>query len=473
MLTAPVPPFRSRRFRWTPFLVGLFALLVAWAESFFLRAPAYGVLVIMILLCAALIRPALSGSRTAVIVPGAAALGVAAQLGWMIWGWYPAVVVAQVAAIAVGFACIAGHHRLSPADGRPHGGARSIGGQRLRRLLRSTVTTALMATAVVVSLTLVAIAVVPAGVAVALQSALGQTSSYAPRGPENATSVTANGDRLTSDIAYGSKYPNSFLDVYIADDDASIARPTYIYIHGGGWIAGTKATGDPNAPDAGFSVISNPVLDGGYNFVSLDYGLAPTVSYPGPVEQISQAVVFLQQNAKQLGLDMDNVVISGGSAGGQLAGQFANIQTNPAYAERVGIDPVIGSALKAVVLDSAALELHKTGETQAPVPLLDFFFGLSARTYLGTSDAVIAEASVTNHVTADFPPTFIADGNVGTFPDQASALHERLDDLGVPNAVFLPTAEEASLGHGFMGAPSVWTDSYNAQKLAFLASLGL
>ncbi|MBZ4486735.1 hypothetical protein [Microbacterium sp. cx-55] len=89
-------------------------------------------------------------------------------------------------------------------------------------------------------------------------------------------------DRLTSDTADGSEHPDSFLDVYIADDDSSIARPTYIYILGGGRIAGTRSTGDPNAPDAGFSVIAAPVLDGGHNFVSLDYGLTPPRPTPPP-----------------------------------------------------------------------------------------------------------------------------------------------------------------------------------------------
>lgn len=470
-MTSPVPasPFRARWARWAPLLVGILALFAAWGQLFFLRWPVYGGLVIVVLFCSILIRRTFRTPRAAVAVAVVAALGVVGQLGWMLAHWYPAAVIAQVSTAVVAFACFLGRRSRRAARGA-EGADRSTRG---RRLLRSTATAGLLTVATIVSLALITISVVPASLGVTLQSLAGQTSSFTPRGPEGATTVTDNGDRLTSDISYGSEYPNSFLDLYIADDDPSIARPTYVYIHGGGWVAGSKSTGDPNAPGGGFSVIADPVTDAGYNFVSLDYALAPTASDTEMIEQISQAVSFLQDNAERLGLDMNDVVVGGGSAGGQLAGQFANVQTNAAYAERIGVDPVLESALKAVVLDSAALELDKAGETQAPVPLNDFLFGVSARAFVGTSESAMVEASVTDHVTADFPPAFIADGNDGTFPDQASALHDRLDELGVSNAVFLPSAEEATLGHGFMGAAGSWTDAYNAKKLEFLASLGL
>lgn len=41
-----------------------------------------------------------------------------------------------------------------------------------------------------------------------------------------------NGARLTNDIQYGTQYPNSYLDVYIADNDPTVVRPTYLFFTG-------------------------------------------------------------------------------------------------------------------------------------------------------------------------------------------------------------------------------------------------
>ena len=471
-------PTRSERPRWTRWallVVGLYMLLVAWAEPFFVRYPAAGSFLLVGLLAAGVVWRRPRGSKAAWATILSVIISAGAQLAWLVTAWYPAWALALGFALVVAFSCFAGFWKLSRTRRRVLRQERmtSSGRPPLLSILRSVANSLLVAIAVVTSAVVLLVAAVPAAVAIPIQAAAGQTPSFQPRGPEGAVTVTANGDRLTSDVRYGDKYPSSYLDIYIADDDASVTRPTYIYIHGGGWIGGTKSDGDPNAPGGGFAVTTDPVLNGGFNFVSLDYGLAPTVEYPTQVRQVTQAVSFLQQNGKKYGLDMSDVVIAGGSAGGQLAGQFANIQTNPTYAAQIGVEPVIGDALRAVVLDSPALELEKTGETQSPQPVKDLIFGLSARSYVGTSVALNKEASVTNHVTADFPATFVADGNTGTFPDQAERLHKRLDQLGVTNAVDVPPASSAILGHGYMAMPGTWTDAYNEKKLAFLSGLGL
>jgi acetyl esterase/lipase len=197
------------------------------------------------------------------------------------------------------------------------------------------------------SIGVIVTAITPAPLTAAIQGALGYGNSYEASGPKGERTITDNGDLRISDIEYGTEHPNSYLDIYIADNDASTPRPTYVYVHGGGWIVGGKASGDPAAGGTeGFSIIGNPMLNAGYNVVSIDYGLAPAAAYPTPVIQLSQAVLFLEANAKEFGLDMSQVVIAGASAGGQVIGQFANIQTNLAYADAVGITPVMQDNLK-------------------------------------------------------------------------------------------------------------------------------
>ncbi len=60
--------------------------------------------------------------------------------------------------------------------------------------------------------------------------------------------VTAIGQYKLNDIAYGTEYPNSFLDITYPDSNTEIDRPTLFYFHGGGFFGGSKNMGDPMAP---------------------------------------------------------------------------------------------------------------------------------------------------------------------------------------------------------------------------------
>jgi acetyl esterase/lipase len=52
---------------------------------------------------------------------------------------------------------------------------------------------------------------------------------------------------------------------------------------------------------------------------SVDYRLAPGSPYPGPINDCYQAYVWIISEAKrQLGLDIENVILVGDSAGGNI-----------------------------------------------------------------------------------------------------------------------------------------------------------
>lgn len=307
------------------------------------------------------------------------------------------------------------------------------------------------------------------GLARGLQRSMGAVNSYEPSAPS--ASTIQRGARLASDIRYGSTHPNSYLDVYIADDDPSVSRPTVLVVHGGGFIGGSKSDGDPNAESdeaASFAAGHGPVLAAGYNLVLIDYALAPQHPYPTPLRQLDEALAFLLAEGDRYGLDMDRLVLSGGSAGGQIVGQYVNLVTNPAYARRLGIAPVlVPSQVQAVLLDSTPFDPARASGTQAPSRRNNLLFAVSLRAYL-RSPRDIADANIIDHATSDFPPVVIADGNVGTFPDQAQDFADRLSQLGVAHELILYARDEAELGHGFMAQASPWTDDYNRRKIAFL-----
>ena len=93
--------------------------------------------------------------------------------------------------------------------------------------------------------------------------------------------------------------------------DAGRKFPVVVNFHGGGFTLG-KATDDARwATDL---VDKVDVI-----VVSVDYRLAPEYPFPTAVEDGVDAILFLVERAEELGLDVRRFVISGFSAGGNLA----------------------------------------------------------------------------------------------------------------------------------------------------------
>ncbi len=99
------------------------------------------------------------------------------------------------------------------------------------------------------------------------------------------------------------------LDV-IAASQTTKARPTLIYIHGGGWVGGSKE-------EASLSVL--PYLAKGMNVVNVEYRLASVSLAPAAVEDCRCALRWVYVHAKEYGFDLNRLVVSGHSAGGHLS----------------------------------------------------------------------------------------------------------------------------------------------------------
>lgn len=437
-------------------VTGCAGVVLAWLEFVLIRQQlAVGLWVI----AAAVVATCLFLSDARKPVGVGTSLGsvtVVTQLAWLVTDLHALWVTALAASIVLGFYLLA-----SAWAGRSKTSARGV----------ATAVPAVFAAAIasVISVVVVGTAASPAPLIRSLH-ALGQSNSFEPD-TQTATTVV-DGARLTNDVEYGSTLPNSFLDIYVADDDPSISRPTYIVIHGGGWIVGDKTDGAPSGNSGGASW-AGPMLDAGYNVVSVNYAFAPSYRFPTQTIQLGQAMQFLETNADGYGLDMSRVVLAGTSAGGHIVGNYAAVQTNSDYARALGIEPTIDqNALKALVFESAALDVGRAGAPQSSSPSNGFFFDIAARSYLDTTDrALLAQANVIDNVTADFPPSFISDGNTGTFPDQAAELSAALDRVGVANRLNLYSKNEARLDHSFMSVDSEWTDDYTRLKVEFLRGI--
>ena len=111
-------------------------------------------------------------------------------------------------------------------------------------------------------------------------------------------------------IFFGSRKEQYFL---IYAPDKIISDKVIVWIHGGGWNAGS--------PDY-FDFVGQCIAKAGYRFVSLGYRLSPKNKYPCQIEDVcvgyKQAIAFLNAS----GIDTSKVIVTGSSAGAHLASIF-------------------------------------------------------------------------------------------------------------------------------------------------------
>ena len=209
-------------------------------------------------------------------------------------------------------------------------------------------------------------------------------------------------------VGYG-PLPEQLLDVHLPTGRPG-PFPVMIYVHAGGWIAGSRAV----IPD----VLLRQVDRAGLALVSIDYRLVTTApdgsfvnSFPVPDQDVDRAIRFVKANAAHWNLDPRRVVIAGASAGGHLAalaaaapGAFVD-PTLPA--ELASVSPRVSGLLDFVGVSDFATFGSAGGWSAG---LMTAFLDCPVLEYERCDPATITAASVAPHLGPDAPPAFFAYG---------------------------------------------------------------
>ncbi len=87
------------------------------------------------------------------------------------------------------------------------------------------------------------------------------------------------------------------------------ARPTLVWIHGGGWVAGDKVVEIPQLI---------PYLERGWTVYNINYRQGPGTA-PQAVDDVMCAYKAISEQLAERGQPTDRIVVSGASAGGHLS----------------------------------------------------------------------------------------------------------------------------------------------------------
>lgn len=167
----------------------------------------------------------------------------------------------------------------------------------------------------------------------------------------HAKQTEPEGVRQICDIAYiddGDRY--HLLDVYYPENTQD-KLPVIIDIHGGGWMYAEKELNKMyclNLAKRGFVVFS------------INYRLVPRVTVNEQLQDSATALKWINENMKNYPCDERYVMLTGDSAGGQLASFSAVLMTSPQLRRVFDVDDC-GLKLTALTLTSPVADMNPGG----------------------------------------------------------------------------------------------------------------
>ena len=220
-----------------------------------------------------------------------------------------------------------------------------------------------------------------------------------------------------ANVSYG-PHASNVIDIWIAKGEGP--RPLLVYIHGGGWIGGTKKRGAAQV---------QPFLDKGISYAAVEYRLTGVAPLPAPVHDAARAIQFIRSKAREWNINPDRIALTGGSAG---ACTSMWILCHDDLADANSDDPVLRQSTR---VNAAAVA---GGQTSIDPKVIEGWLGPNVLKHNMINRAVgeatiegalenyekhrdlYVEFSAYNHLTKDDPPLLMTYGNNMKLPSENS-----------------------------------------------------
>ena len=224
------------------------------------------------------------------------------------------------------------------------------------------------------------------------------------------------------------------LDLYLPAK--SEASRLVVWIHGGGWQAGSKE----QCPISWLA-------EQGYTVASISYRLTDKAIFPAQIHDCKAAVRWLRANAEKFGYKTDSIAVAGSSAGGHLAALLGTSGDVKALEGTVGGNLEHSSRVSAVIDYYGATDFVLRSKTQpqranAEGSIVYKLLGGGADKKVDLAKL----ASAVFHVTPDDPPfvVFHGDKDNKVLLDQSQRIQEVYAKAGLPLTLHVL----AGSGHG-------------------------
>ncbi|MCK5823897.1 MAG: alpha/beta hydrolase [Ichthyobacteriaceae bacterium] len=215
---------------------------------------------------------------------------------------------------------------------------------------------------------------------------------------------------------------------------------TFVFFHGGGWSVGDKAKS--------INYFLH-FIQKGWQVISVNYTLANEGEnvnvIPKAVADAMLAYKWIETNSDKYNIDLNNIIVGGESAGGQLA---------------------MISAMKNLLITDSSIKIKSVVNWFGVMDIEKFFLHIMDvhfnKTYTDKEKAELVDISKkyspTNFVTKNTPPVITIHGNNDTvvLVNQANNFHAKLSSLKVDNKLIVP---EFGKHAGF--SSKQWKNAFN------------
>ena len=280
--------------------------------------------------------------------------------------------------------------------------------------------------------------------------------SAGPEGDEGIAPRTSKAQKPApthADVSYG-PHERHKLDLWLAQ--AERPTPLVVYIHGGGFVNGSKA-------GASADMIKG-CLDRGVSFMAINYRFRTSAPIQDILRDCARSIQFVRAKAKDYNLDPARIASYGGSAG---AGTSLWLAFHPDLADPSATDPVLRQSSRIVAagaintqatynvqlwpdfLGKPNSEWSRPGETAA-------FYGAKSDAELDAMKTVLADVDMLGLISRDDPPVFMfssqPDGELANrghylhHPNHARTVQKACAAAGVPATVWFAMTEPRIAG---------------------------
>lgn len=244
--------------------------------------------------------------------------------------------------------------------------------------------------------------------------------------------VIPEGLKIIRDLSYSDYGDFSLLDIYIPEEMTKDI-PVIVHTHGGAFCYGSKEI---------YQFYCMSLAKQGFAVINYNYRLSYEYSFPAPIEDLNQLLIWICNHAKDYGLDTGKIFLAGDSAGANISYVYMTLYSNLAYRELFALTvpdvTIMGGLLNCGPYDFVAAEQHN----QQELDIVDAYYQKPYSKYGALIDTF-------SFVDEQFPPCYVMTANKDFFKEEASKLNEKLTDLHVQHICKIWGSEEQPLYHIF------------------------